>query len=112
MLRLLVATNFNSKEKKLKGDLKEPEDATADNNVTTESEYITNQKLAYEKRVWRDLEIDLVVDVHPLQNDQVAIVELEVEIADLKNAAVYVMDMVIPYSLRLTGKSQSRWWTG
>ena len=31
-----------------------------------------------------------------LQNDQVAIASLEVEIADLKDATSYVMDMVVP----------------
>ena len=31
-----------------------------------------------------------------LQNDQVAIAGLEVDIADLKDVAGYVMDMVVP----------------
>ena len=54
------------------------------------------RKLAYEKRVRRDLEIDLVVAMQSLQNDQVAIAGLEVEIADLKDAAGFIMDMVAP----------------
>ena len=39
--------------------------------------YAMTQKLAYEKRVRRDLEIDLVVAMQSLQNDQVAIAGLE-----------------------------------
>ena len=55
------------------------------------------QKLAYEKRVRRDLEINLVAAMQSLQNDQVVIAGLEVEMTDLKNAAGYVMDMVVPH---------------
>ena len=61
-----------------------------------QSESAMSNKLAYEKRVRRDLEIDLVVAMQTLQNDQVALVGMEVEMTNLKRAAEYIMDMVVP----------------
>ena len=83
-----------------KEELKEArETVRALKESTTEaqqSESAISDKLAYEKRVRRDLEIDLVVAMQTLQNDQVAIAGMEVEMADLKRAAEYIMDMVVP----------------
>jgi hypothetical protein len=62
--------------------------------ATVESEYVVCQKLAYEKRLQKDLKVSLMVALQSLQNDQVTIVGLEVEVNDLKNAADHVMDMV------------------
>ena len=95
-----VFVDANKKEKKLQKHLKEAEDAIKmlkeSTKAANDSEYAMTRKLAYEKQVRRDIEIDLVVAMQSLQNDQVAIVGLEVEIADLKEAAEYVMDMVAP----------------
>ena len=55
-----------------------------------------SDKLVYEKRVRRDLEINIVVAMQTLQNDQVALAGMEVEMTDLKRAAEYIMDMVVP----------------
>ena len=90
----------DKKEKELQDDLKEARDAIKILKESTKaanvSEYAMTWKLAYKKRVRRDLEIDLVVAMQSLQNDQVAIAGLEVEIADIKDATGYVMDMVVP----------------
>ena len=95
-----VFADANKKEKKLQKHLKEVEDAIKTLKESTkaanDSEYAMTRKLAYEKQVRRDLEINLVVAMQSLQNDQVAIAGLEVEIVDLKEAAGYIMDMVAP----------------
>ena len=84
------------KEKKLQNELKEAKDAIRTLKESTKAandcEYAMTRKLAYEKQVRRDLEIDLVVAMQSLQNDQVAIAGLEVEIADLKDAAGYKLE--------------------
>ena len=93
-----VFADANKKEKKLQKHLKEAEDAIKtlkeSTKATNDSEYAMTRKLAYEKQVRRDLEINLVVAMQSLQNDQVAIAGLEVEIIDLKEVAGYIMDMV------------------
>jgi chromosome segregation ATPase len=57
-----------------------------------DSEYVVSQKLAYEKRARRDLEVEFEVALKSLQNDQVTIAGYEVELNDLKGAANYAMD--------------------
>ena len=95
------------KEKKLQEDLKEAKEDLKEAKGTiktlkkstkaaNDSEYAMTQKLAYEKRVRKDLEINLVAAMESLRNDQVAIAGLEVEMTNLKNTAGYVMDMVVP----------------
>ena len=83
-----------------KEELKEAKEAVRVLKESTaeaqQSESAMSNKLAYEKRVRRDLEIDLVVAMQTLQNDQVAIAGMEVEMTDLKRAAEYIMDMVVP----------------
>jgi hypothetical protein len=59
-----------------------------------DSEYVVSQKLAYEKRARRDLEVEFEVALKSLQNDQVAIAGYEVELRDLKGAASYAMDCI------------------
>ena len=107
--RILISCNIvnihwlidaNKKEKALRDDLKEAKDTIRilkeSTKAANDSEYAMTRKLAYEKRVRRDLEIDLVLAMQSLQNDQVAIAGLEVEIVDLKEATEYVLDMVAP----------------
>jgi hypothetical protein len=59
-----------------------------------DSEYVVSQKLAYEKRARRDLEVEFKVALKSLQNDQVTIAGYEVELNDLKGAANYAMDCI------------------
>jgi chromosome segregation ATPase len=59
-----------------------------------DSEYVVSQKLAYEKRARRDLEVEFEVALKSLQNDQVTIAGYEVELRHLKGAANYVMDCI------------------
>jgi hypothetical protein len=61
---------------------------------TVDSEYAISQKLAYEKRARRDLEVNLEVALKSLQNDQVTIAGHEVELRDVKNATHYAMDCI------------------
>ena len=100
MLTPKVCVDANKKEKKLQKHLKEAEDAIKmlkeSTKAANDSEYTMTRKLAYEKQVRMDIEINLVVAMQSLQNDQVAIAGLEVEITDLKEAAGYIMDMVAP----------------
>ena len=95
------------KEKKLQDDLKEAKGELKEakgaiktlkesTKAANDSEYYMTRKLAYEKQVRKDLEIDLVAAMETLRNDQVAIAGLEMEMTNLKNAAGYVMDMVAP----------------
>ena len=95
------------KEKKLQDDLKEAKEDLKEakgaiktlkesTKAANDSEYYMTRKLAYEKQVRKDLEIDLVAAMETLRNDQVAIAGLEVEMTNFKNAAGYVMDMVVP----------------
>jgi chromosome segregation ATPase len=58
------------------------------------SEYAISQKLAYEKRARRDLEVEFEVALKSLQNDQVTIAGYEVELNDLKGATNYAMDCI------------------
>jgi hypothetical protein len=60
-----------------------------------DSEYAVSQKLAYEKRARRDLEVEFEVASKLLQNDQVTIAGYEVELNDLKGAANYAMDCIV-----------------
>jgi hypothetical protein len=60
----------------------------------TDSEYVVSQKLAYKKRAWHELEVNLEVALKSLQNDQVTIAGHEVELRDLKSAANYAMDCI------------------
>jgi hypothetical protein len=57
-----------------------------------DSEYAVSQKLAYETRARRDLEVEFEVVLKSLQNDQMTIVGYEVELNDLKGATNYAMD--------------------
>jgi hypothetical protein len=59
-----------------------------------DSEYAISQKLAYEKRARRDLDVEFEVALKSLQNDQVTIAGYEVELRDLKGAASYAMDCI------------------
>jgi chromosome segregation ATPase len=59
-----------------------------------DSEYVVSQKLAYEKRARRDLEVEFEVALKSLQNDQVTIAGYEVELNDLKGTANYAMDYI------------------
>jgi chromosome segregation ATPase len=59
-----------------------------------DSEYAISQKLAYEKRARRDLEVEFEVTLKSLQNDQVTIAGYEVELNDLKGATNYAMDCI------------------
>jgi hypothetical protein len=60
----------------------------------TDSEYVVSQKLAYEKRARRDLEVEFEVALKSLHNDQVTIAGYEMELNDLKGAANYAMDCI------------------
>jgi hypothetical protein len=60
----------------------------------SDSEYVVSQKLAFEKRARRDLEVEFEVALKSLQDDQVTIVGYEVELNDLKSAANYAMDCI------------------
>jgi chromosome segregation ATPase len=60
-----------------------------------DSEYALFQKLSYEKRARRDLEVEFEVALKSLQNDQVTIVGYEVELNDLKGAANYAMGGIV-----------------
>jgi hypothetical protein len=59
-----------------------------------DSEYAVSQKLDYQKRGRRDLEVEFEVALKSLQNDQVTIVGHEVELRDLKGSASYTMDCI------------------
>jgi chromosome segregation ATPase len=59
-----------------------------------DSEYVVSQKLAYEKRARRDLEVEFEVALKSLQNDQVTIAGYEVELRDLKGVTNYTMDCI------------------
>jgi hypothetical protein len=62
--------------------------------VAADSEYAVSQKLAYEKRARRDLEVEFEVALKSLLDDQVTITGYEVELNDLKGAAKYEMDCI------------------
>jgi hypothetical protein len=59
-----------------------------------DSEYAVSQKLAYEKRAHRDLEVEFEVALKSLQNDQVTIAGYELELNGLKGVANYAMDCI------------------
>jgi hypothetical protein len=59
-----------------------------------DSEYVVSQKLAYEKGVRRDLEVEFEVVLKSLQNDQMTIAGYEVELNDLKGAVNYAIDCI------------------
>jgi hypothetical protein len=59
-----------------------------------DGEYAVSQKLAYEKRARRDLEVEFEVALKSLQNNQVIIAGYEVELNDLNDAANYAMDCI------------------
>jgi hypothetical protein len=59
-----------------------------------DSEYAVSQKLAYEERARRDLEVEFEVALKSLRNDQVIIVGYEVELNHLKGAANYAMGCI------------------
>jgi hypothetical protein len=58
------------------------------------NEYAVSQKLAYEKRARRDLEVEFDVALKSLQNDQVTIAAYEVELNDLKGTTNYAMGCI------------------
>lgn len=78
--------------KDTKGAIKVLKEST---KAVAESEYYLSRKLAYEKGIRKDLDIDLVSAMKTIQNDQVAIARLEAKVTDLEEAAGYVMDMVV-----------------
>jgi hypothetical protein len=57
-----------------------------------DNEYAVSQKLAYETRTRRDLEVEFEVVLKSLQNDQMTIAGYEVELNNLKGLANYAMD--------------------
>jgi hypothetical protein len=59
-----------------------------------DSEYVVSQKLAYEKGVRRDLEVEFEVVLKSLQNGQMTIAGYEVELNDLKGAVNYAIDCI------------------
>jgi hypothetical protein len=59
-----------------------------------DSESAISQKLAYETRARRDLEVEFEVVLKSLENDQMTIAGYEVELNDLKGAANYAMDCI------------------
>jgi hypothetical protein len=59
-----------------------------------DNEYAVCQKLAYEKRDRRDLEVEFEVVLKSLQNDYMTIAGYVVELNDLKGAANYAMDCI------------------
>jgi hypothetical protein len=104
--------DFRNREEDLNNDLKNTKEKVWSLEVTlreveaggqelkrvmkeaADSEYVVSQKLAYEKRARRDLEVEFEVALKSLQNDQVAIAGYEVELRDLKGAASYAMDCI------------------
>jgi hypothetical protein len=60
----------------------------------TDSEYAISQKLAYETRARRGLEVEFEVVLKSLQSDQITITGYEVELNDLKGASNYAMDCI------------------
>jgi hypothetical protein len=60
----------------------------------TDSEYAISQKLSYETRARRGLEVEFEVVLKSLQSDQITITGYEVELNDLKGASNYAMDCI------------------
>jgi hypothetical protein len=60
-----------------------------------DSEYVVSQKLSYEKRACRDLEVEFEVALKLLQNDQVTIAGCEVDLNDLKGTTNYAMGCIV-----------------
>jgi chromosome segregation ATPase len=60
-----------------------------------DSEYAVSQKLAYETRARRGLEVECEAVLKSLHDDQMTIVGYEVELNDLKGAANYAMDCIV-----------------
>jgi chromosome segregation ATPase len=107
-----VFANFHKCEDDLKNDLKNTKEKVRSLEVTlreveagdqelkrameeaADSDYVVSQKLTYEKRARRDLEVNLEAAFKSLQNDQVTIAGHEVELRDLKGAASYAMDCI------------------
>jgi hypothetical protein len=59
-----------------------------------DSEYVVSQKLAYETRARRGLEVEFDVVLKSLQSEQTTIVGYEVELNDLKGAANYTISCI------------------
>jgi hypothetical protein len=59
-----------------------------------DSEYAVSQKLAYETRARRGLEVEFDVVLKSLQSEQTTIVGYEVELNDLKGAANYTISCI------------------
>jgi chromosome segregation ATPase len=60
-----------------------------------DNEYVVSQKLAYETRARRGLDVEFEVVLKSLQNDQETIAGYEVELNDLKGAANCAIDCIV-----------------
>jgi chromosome segregation ATPase len=107
-----IFTGFRNREEELNNDLKNTKEKVQNLEVSlweveaggqelkwamkeaADSEYVVSQKMAYEKRAHRDLEVEFEVALKSLQNDQVTIAGYEVELNDLKGAANYAMGCI------------------
>jgi hypothetical protein len=116
-------TNFHNREEVLKNDMKNTKEKVWSLEVmlreveaggqelkramkeAADSEYVVSQKLAYEKRAHRGLEVEFEVACKSLQNDQMTVAGYEVELRDLKGAVSYAMDCIAVSAEREEAKS-------
>jgi hypothetical protein len=75
---------------------------------TVDSEEAIAAKLAYERKARKDLEVSLEVALKAIQDDQVIIAGKEVELAEVMEAAHYLVDLVETDSVEA---ERGRYWT-